>query len=267
MNRRIFVLAGNTAREIIRQSIFCFIIGGGAGLILFSFSFTLFAFGEETRMIKEMGVSTITVCSLCLASLSATSTISKEIEKGTLLTLLSKNVSKRTILFGKFLGIVIIVLLTFVVLGLLLSVSSWLKESVGSHTRLSESLFDVWHSIVSPLFFSFLQVVMMCAIAIGGSLYLPIISNLSCCMFVFIMGNLLNFFQCLFSGKEGWVPWLVAFFYTLLPNLEMVNAVSMGKIFGMSILGRTALLVAYAAAYVAFVLTVAFEIFDNKECR
>lgn len=267
MNRCLFVLAGNTAREIIRQSIFYFIIGGGAGLILFSFAFTLFAFGEETRMIKEMGVSTITVCALCLASLSATSTISKEIEKGTLLTLLSKNVSKKTILFGKFLGIVIIVLLTFVVLGLLLSVFSWLKESIGGHTRLPEALFDVLHSIISPLFFSFLQIVMMCAIAIGGSLYLPIISNLSCCMFIFIMGNLLNFFQCLFPWKGGGVPWLVAFFYTLFPNLEVFNAVSMGNIFGMSILGRTALLAAYAVAYVAFVLTVAFEIFDNKECR
>ncbi len=168
MNRSVFGLAGNTAREIIRQSIFYFIIGGGAGLILFSFSFTLFAFGEEARMIKEMGISTITVCALCLASLSATSTISKEIEKGTLPTLLSKNVSKRTILFGKFLRIVIIVLLAFVVLGLLLAVSSWLKEAVGNHTRMPESFFGVLYSMVSPRSVSFLQIVMMCAIAIEG---------------------------------------------------------------------------------------------------
>ncbi len=43
--------------------------------------------------------------------------------------------------------------------------------------------------------------------------------------------------------------------------------VSMGNIFGTSILGRTALLAAHAIVYVAFVLTVAFEIFDNKECK
>ncbi|HHT9129415.1 MAG TPA: hypothetical protein ACFYEC_00940 [Candidatus Brocadiaceae bacterium] len=267
MNKCIFILAGNTAREIARQSTFYFIIGGGAVLILFSFFFTLFAFGEETRMIKEMGVSTITVCSLCLASLSATSTISKEIEKGTLVTLLSKNVSKISILFGKFLGIVIIVLLTFAMLGVPLAVSAWLKDTIDHHTRLSESFFGVLYSIAAPLSLSFLQIVMICAIAIAGSLCLPMISNLSCCMFIFIMGDLLSFFQYLFSGKEGWVLWLVAFFYTLFPNPEVFNAVSMGNIFGTSILGRAALLAADAVVYVAFVLTVAFEIFDNKECK
>ncbi len=169
-------------------------------------------------------MSTITVCALCLASQRATSAISKEIENGTLVTLLSKNINKRAILFGKFLGIVIIILLTFAILGVRLTVSAWLKEAIGNHTRLSESFFGVLYSMVSPRSVSFLQIVMMCAIAIGGSLYLPMISNLSCCMFVFIMGNLLNFLQYLFSGKEGWVLWLVAFFYTLLPSLEVVNA-------------------------------------------
>lgn len=102
MNRCVFAIAGNTGREIVRQTIFYLIGCGGILFILLSFSFTLFAFGEETRMIKEMGISTITICCLCLASLSAANTISKEIEKGTIMTLLSKPVDKGSVLFGKF---------------------------------------------------------------------------------------------------------------------------------------------------------------------
>ena len=47
MNKCIFTIAGNTIREITRQAIFYLIVGGGCLLIMLSFSFTMFAFGEE----------------------------------------------------------------------------------------------------------------------------------------------------------------------------------------------------------------------------
>ena len=94
MYKCIFTIAVNTTREVTRQAIFYCIVFGGILLILFSFSFTLFAFGEEAKMVREMGISTITICCLCLASLSAANAISREIEKGTIMTLLSKPVNK-----------------------------------------------------------------------------------------------------------------------------------------------------------------------------
>ena len=105
MNKGILAIAGNTARDVMRQTVFYLIAGGGVALVLCSFSFTMFAFGEESRMIRDMGISTITMCCLTLASLSAANTISKELEKGTIVTLLSKPIGKHAIIVGKFLGI------------------------------------------------------------------------------------------------------------------------------------------------------------------
>src|SRR3989338_10134758 len=162
MYKCIFTIAVNTAREVTRQTIFYFIVFGGILLILFSFSFTLFAFGEETKMIREMGISTITICCLCLASLSAANAISREIEKGTIMTLLSKPVSKKSILLGKFFGILGVIFLAFMVMGVFMTVSLCVKDSLEYHISLSTSFAKVGYPIIFHLVFSFLQVAIMC---------------------------------------------------------------------------------------------------------
>src|SRR3990172_956878 len=225
MNKCIFTIAVNTLKEVTRQAIFYCIIFGGILLILCSFSFTLFAFGEEAKMIREMGISTITICCLCLASLCAANAISREIEKGTIMTLLSKPVSKKSILLGKFFG------------------------------------------ILGVIFLAFMVVAIMCTIAIAGSIYLPLVSNLSCCMFIYIIGNLMHFFQYLFQENEGGFSWYVTVFYVFFPNMEGFSIVGMGnwsgKPFG---LGYMVLLALYAILYMTFVTTLACEFFDKKEC-
>ena len=181
-------------------------------LILCSFSFTLFAFGEETKMIREMGLSTITICCLCLASLTAANAISMEIEKGTIMTLLSKPVNRKSILLGKFFGILAVVFLAFIAMGIFLIVSLCVKDSLEYHHLLPASFTKVGYATNFRLVFSFLLVAIMCTIVITGSIYLPLVSNLSCGMFIYVLGNLMHFFQGLFRGNEGGFSWYVTFF-------------------------------------------------------
>ena len=172
----------------------------------------MFAFGEEVGMIKEMGVSTITICCLCLASLSATNAIFGEIEKGTIMTLLSKPVDKRSILLGKFLGIMGVVSFAFMMMGVLLTISLCVKDSLEYQIGILASFCKRRLSNSNSACNFFLQVAIMCGVAIAGSIYLPMVSNLSCCMFIYVIGNLMNFFKCLFFGSEGGLPWYVSFF-------------------------------------------------------
>src|SRR3989337_1298606 len=158
MNKCIFTITVSTAREVTRQAIFYCIVFGGILLILFSFSFTLFAFGEETKMIREMGISTITICCLCLASLSAANAISREIEKGTIVTLLSKPVNKKTILLGKFFGIQAAIFLAFITMGFFLIVSLCVKHSLEYHVGFLSSFANVGSVVFFQLLISFFQV-------------------------------------------------------------------------------------------------------------
>lgn len=264
MNKRIFAIAGNTVREVVRQPIFYCIVLGGLALILLSFSFTLFAFGEEARMIKEMGISTITICCICLASLSAANAISREIEKGTIMMLLSKPVNKKTILLGKFFGIQTAVFLAFMTMGVFLAASLCVQHSLEYHVGFLSSFANEGSVVFFQLLISFFQVAVMCTIAIAGSVYLPLLSNLSCCVFIYVIGNLMHFFQYFFQTSENGFPWYVALFYVFFPNIEGFSALGLEdwseKPLGLSYL------ILYAIFYMTFVITVACEFFDKKEC-
>lgn len=235
-------------------------------MIIASFSFTLFAFGEEAELIKEMGISTIVICCLCLASLSAANTVSKEIEKGTIVTLLSKPVSKKAIILGKFFGILAVVLFTFIMMGIFLTTLLCVKESSEYHINLASSFKHLAYPTVFQLAFSFFQLAIMCAVAIAGSLYLPLASNLSFCMFIYALGNLINFFQELFRKNDGGFPWYVSLFYVFFPNLEGFSAIGMGSCPENVSLGYMVLLAIYAVLYITLAITATFEFFDRKEC-
>lgn len=265
MNKCVLTIAGNTAREIIRQTIFYFIVGGGVLLIVLSFSFTLFAFGEETRMIREMGVSTITICCLCLASLSAANTISKEIEKGTIMTLLCKPVDKNSIVLGKFLGILAVVSSIFIGMGIFLTISLCVKESLDYRVDLFAAFGGVGYSTAFQLAFSFLQVAIMCAIATAGSVYLSMISNLSCCMGIYVIGNLINFFQGMLQMNGD--RWHLTLFFVLFPNFEEFSTIGVENKFESLSLSYMAVLTIYAVLYIMFVIVLTFELFEKKECR
>ena len=181
------------------------------------------------------------------------------------MTLLSKPVNKKSILLGKFFGILAVVFPAFMAMGIFLIVSLCVKDSLDYHISLSTSFAKVGYATIFRLVFSFLQVAIMCTIAIAGSIYLPLVSNLSCCMFIYVLGNLMHFFQGLFQGNESGFSWYVTVFYVFFPNMEGFSIMGMGswseKPFS---LGYMVLLGLYAILYMAFVTTLACEFFDKK---
>ena len=75
-------------------------------------------FGEDVKVLKDTGLTSIMLLAIIVAVWSASVSISDEIEGRTALTLLSKPVRRRQFILGKFLGILWPVLLLFVLLGL-----------------------------------------------------------------------------------------------------------------------------------------------------
>src|SRR3954453_22349483 len=113
------IIAFATAKEAIRQPAFfvlAFIPGSSiVGLIFIAY----FTFGEDIKMYKDTGLTTISFASLLLALLTASSTVADEIEGKTAITLLSKPITRREFIIGKFLGIELGVLALFAILGTL----------------------------------------------------------------------------------------------------------------------------------------------------
>ena len=106
-------------------------------LLLGKFHISYFTFGEDIKMYKDTGLTTISFVSLLLALLTASSTVAEEIEGKTAITLLSKPINRRQFIIGKFLGIELGVLALYAILGVLFAAGVWykfaydLRESAG----------------------------------------------------------------------------------------------------------------------------------------
>ena len=126
-----------TAKEAIRQPAFFVMASFAGGLLLVTILVSYFTFGEDIKMYKDTGLTTISFFCMLLALLTASSTVADEIEGKTAITLLSKPINRRQFIIGKFLGIELGVLALYVVLGALFAAGVFykyeydLRESAG----------------------------------------------------------------------------------------------------------------------------------------
>jgi hypothetical protein len=89
-----------------------------AGLLIVVWIFVpYFTFGEDYLMFKQLGYDTIMVAAVIFGTLAASLSISEEIEGRTAITVMSKPVSRRQFMLGKYLGILLAAMFMFGVLG------------------------------------------------------------------------------------------------------------------------------------------------------
>ncbi|MCY3020003.1 MAG: ABC transporter permease [Planctomycetota bacterium] len=103
--RRVWAIALLTSTEGLRQPAFFLMFITAAMLTAFSPSFAFFHLGEEAKMVVDLGLSTVLTFSTLLALLTASSTVTDEIEGRTALTMLSKPLRREEFLAGKYFGV------------------------------------------------------------------------------------------------------------------------------------------------------------------
>ncbi|HYG75913.1 MAG TPA: hypothetical protein VEK08_12995 [Planctomycetota bacterium] len=105
--KRIWAIALLTCMEGLRQPAFFLMVAVSAAMTAFSPSFSFFHLGEQAKMVTDLGLSTILTFSTLLALLTASSTVTDEIEGRTALTMLSKPLRREEFLLGKYLGVAV----------------------------------------------------------------------------------------------------------------------------------------------------------------
>lgn len=105
MIEQFIAIAKNTFTQSIRQPIYLVLVGLGILALVFNLSLSSFTMGEDNRMLMDMGLATIFLVCLFIAAFVATSVLSQEIQDKTVLTVVSKPVSRPLFIFGKFFGV------------------------------------------------------------------------------------------------------------------------------------------------------------------
>ena len=104
-------------RESVRQPMFWLLFGIAFVALWVWTVIPYFTFGEDHIMVKELGYDTIMFVAALFGTLAASMFVSDEIEGRTAITLMSKPVLRRQFLLGKFIGIMLAIMLMFGLLG------------------------------------------------------------------------------------------------------------------------------------------------------
>lgn len=101
----LYQIAKNTFRESLREPIYLLLLLTALGLIGIFPVFTMFVFREQIKLVVDSAMATTMVVGWLVAVLSASHAISREIENGTALLVLSKPVKRPVFIVAKILGI------------------------------------------------------------------------------------------------------------------------------------------------------------------
>jgi ABC-type transport system involved in multi-copper enzyme maturation permease subunit len=235
--------------EGVRQPMFWLLTIIGLVVMLILPILPYFTFGEDLKMVKELGYDTIIFLAGLFAVLAASMSISEEIEGRTAVTLMSKPVSRRQFLLGKFFGILLAALLMTALLALAFFLIVWFKpvydrEEVSPPGWIQDARFFIpelgqpvnafwagilwWFAdtmVIAPgVILGFCQVMVLLAIAVALATRLPMVVNVPVCSAIFFLGHLSPILSQVSQQRGTTLLRFVAqLFDALLPGLDYFN--------------------------------------------
>ncbi len=267
------VIARATFKEAIRQPAFYVLIFLASFYLFWSIFVSYFTFGEDIKMYKDTGLTTISFVCLLLSLLTASSTVADEIEGKTAITLLSKPINRRQFLLGKYFGIEAAVFLMLIVLGIMFGSGVWykyaydLRETSGGEVIAAKRLGQVFQ-VLPGLALVFFEVSLLTAISVAISTRLPILVNMVLCITVFFLGHLTPVLVKATGGDTAndLVQFMARLFEFVLPSLEFFNAgpsIATGAMIPWTEYVLPALV--YCVMYSAVALCFAFILFEDRD--
>lgn len=258
MNRRISVIASNTFREAVRDRVLYNLIGfaglmAGASVLVGQISVEI-----ERLVVINLGLTVVSLFGVIIAIFIGIGLVSKEIDKRTLYTVLSRPVQRWEFILGKFFGLAG----TLAVNSACMAFGVFLSLLYVAH-RLQRA--DA--SILVALYFIVLEFVIVTALALlFSSFSSPVLSALFTFAF-FVIGSFssdLRGFAAMSKGMPHWVMTVVAY---IVPNFSALNVIS-SVAHGEPVSSQLVLLnTAYTLLYAAVVLCGAVLVFERRNLK
>lgn len=252
---RIWAVAANTFREAIRDRILYGLLAFAVLLIGASVALADLSIGQQERLIKDIGLAAISLIGALMAVFLGITLVSKEVERRTIYTMLSKPIRRYQVVLGKYLGLAATIGVNVVVMGACLAaLVGWL---------------GFWHAnVAAALLLILVEMLLITAFATLFSTFTtPTLSAIFTLAF-FVIGHLTTTLRFLGERAPSEVARVAfAVIYRLLPNLEAFNLKTrIANNEAVSLL-EVGLATGYGALYLTALLALAVLVFERRELR
>lgn len=258
MSARIYHIARNTFREAVRDRVlynliaFALLLSGSAILV------SQISIDIERLVVVDLGLSAVSLFGVVIAIFIGIGLVSKEIEKRTLYTVLSRPVRRWEFIVGKFCGlagtlIVNASLMAIGVFGALLYVAHKFGRP------------DAW--IFVALYFIILEFLVICSLSLLFSSFSSPLLSAVFSFSLFVIGSFaddLRGFARLTHGFTHWVATGAAYIVPNFSTLNVISAVAHKQPVGMNLIVQNTL---YAVFYTVMVMSGAILIFERRNLK
>ncbi|MBV8476140.1 MAG: ABC transporter permease subunit [Acidobacteria bacterium] len=258
MRNRLTLIAANTFREAVRDRVLYNLIAfalllSGAAVLVGQISIDI-----EKLVVINLSLTAVSVFGVVIAIFVGIGLVSKEIEKRTLYTVLSRPVRRWEFIVGKFFGLAA----TLVVNTGCMAVGVFLALLYISH-RLQKP--DAW--VLVALYFIVLQFLIVTALALLFSSFSSPIMSAVFAFALFMIGSFAEDLRGFAAMAKGITHWLASAAAYLIPNLSALNVISSvahGKPVAASLILYNTV---YALCYAAMALSGAVLIFEQRNLK
>lgn len=252
--RNILLIASITYKEAVRNKLLNVLIIFAIIAIASTRFFIRFAPSEELKIIQDTSLGIIRFVGMLITVFVTGGLLPREIEKRTIMTVLSKAVSRTQFLFGKFLGALYAIFANMIIMSAILLVIVYAK-SKGFNVEIIKAL------ILTSMEFIVLASITLCISTLASEIF-----NIISGILIFIIGHLTNYLPHMAEDFPGaGMKALLMSVYTVLPNFEnfnVQNAVVLGTKISMQYLGKV---ISYGFAYSAIMLLLGYLFFAERE--
>ena len=263
------IIARATAKEALRQPVFILLLLISLMMLILNTFVPFFSLGDDVKMLEICGLATILISGMLLAIWTSSMSIADEIEGKTAMTLLSKPITRRQFIVGKFVGIqsavmLLVIPVACVFWGLIVyKVFYDARESSGDAT-MEMAQFEAL-KIIPPVVLGLLEIAVMSAISVAISTRAPMVVNMVTCLAIFVVGHLTPSLVRTTLGRFELVTFMARVISAILPAVENFNveaAIVTGSVVPAKYLGLVAV---YSAAYIAAAILLAFILFEDRD--
>ena len=253
---KITAIALNTFREAVRDKILYALLAFALVMICASLLVAELTIGEYQKVIKDLGLASISIFGMIIAIFVGIGLVYKEIERKTIYTIASKPVPRWQFLLGKYFGLVITLAAEVLIMGLGFAAVLWL---VGATDRLD---------LVPAIWLTFVELLVVTAIAILFSCFsTPTLSALFT-LGLTVIGRLSQaLLELAVAGNTPELERFARILYRLVPDLQTFNIradAAYGRALDWELVGYAT---GYGLAWTAVLLTVATVIFQYRDFK
>jgi Cu-processing system permease protein len=252
--QRVIVMAGNTFRETIRDKILYNLVLFAILLIGASVLLGTLTIGEQARIVNDLGLAAINLVAVVIAIFVGIGLVTKEIERRTIYTILSRPVTRVQFILGKYIGLGFIVMVNMAIMFGMFLLTIWLSGN------------SIYGSLFQAVQLMLVETWLVMAIALFFSTFSTSILSATMTIGLYIIGHLTSDLKSMAEKSDNPLTEAVmATLYYVCPNLEMLNIKGQAASGILVSAGYQATATAYGVLYAGLLLTGACVIFQRRD--